>query len=261
MLKKIFKRNSHNFLFKALAGFGRSINRLYENRNHNRQSNGELFVLEKLAQFNPKIIFDGGANIGSYSICINEKIKDCSIYAFEPVLNTFSKLEENLKDYPKVKSIPLGLFSESGKKTIHIYDVDTHSSLYDIQGIDYDVQNTTEIELTTGDEFMRQNNIKEIDLLKLDLEGADYDALVGFQKAFENQSIRMVQFEYGYINITSKKLLIDFYQFFEKHEYIVGKIYPKSVDFRSYQFKHEDFIGPNYLAVKKGDVELIEALR
>ena len=46
-LKRLFKRNSHNNLLKALAGFGRAINRLYENRNHDIYSNGELTLLKK----------------------------------------------------------------------------------------------------------------------------------------------------------------------------------------------------------------------
>ena len=52
-LKRIFKRNSHNFILKPLAGFGRSLNRLYENRNHDIYSNGELTVLKKLVRINP----------------------------------------------------------------------------------------------------------------------------------------------------------------------------------------------------------------
>ena len=34
ILKRIFKQNTHNSFFKVLAGFGGSLNRLHENRNH-----------------------------------------------------------------------------------------------------------------------------------------------------------------------------------------------------------------------------------
>lgn len=70
----------------------------------------------------------------------------------------------------------------------------------------------------------------------------------------------MIQFEYGYINITTKKLLIDFYNYFESKGYMVGKIFPKYVEFRKYEFKHEDFLGPNFIAVKKTETELIKLL-
>ena len=58
--------NSHGFIFKPLAGFGRSLNRFYENRNHDAGNNGELTVLRKLSKINPSVILDVGANIGEY---------------------------------------------------------------------------------------------------------------------------------------------------------------------------------------------------
>ncbi|TSA50859.1 MAG: FkbM family methyltransferase [Sphingobacteriales bacterium] len=142
------------------------------------------------------------------------------------------------------------------KKEIKIYNSHTHSSLYEIKGIDYAVQKTEIIELVKGDSFIEKHSIENIDFLKLDVEGAELDALKGFEKSLVNYKIRMIQFEYGYINITSKNLLTDYYDFFKKHNYIIGKIYPKHVQFRPYHFKQEDFIGPNYIAIHEADTEL-----
>ena len=63
-----------------------------------------------------------------------------------------------------------------------------------------------------------------------------------------------------YINISTKKLLLDFYNYFESKGYIVGKIFPKCVEFRKYEFKYEDFLGPNFIAVKKTETDLIKLL-
>ena len=111
-----------------------------------------------------------------------------------------------------------------------------------------------------GDDFIKENNISNIDLLKLDLEGAEFDAIQGFSKALNEKKIRIIQFEYGYINITTKKLLIDYYNFFSKRGYLVGKVFPKYVEFRPYKFKYEDFIGPNFIVVRENDVELINQI-
>ena len=70
----------------------------------------------------------------------------------------------------------------------------------------------------------------------------------------------MIQFEYGYINISTKKMLLDFYTYLENKGYLVGKIFPKTVEFRKYDFKYEDFLGPNFIAVKKTETELIDLL-
>lgn len=259
-LKRIFKRNSHNSFLKALAGFGRAMNRLYENRNHDFYSNGEMVVIKKISKFNPAIIFDGGANVGQYSLITNQIIPDCKIYAFEPVGSTYHKMAENVNERNKIIPVMKGLFKENCSLEINLFNADEHSSLYDIQGVGYQSDHKEKIELVRGDDFMKDNNIEFIDLLKLDIEGAEYDALLGFENSIKNGKIKSIQFEYGYINITTKKLLIDFYNFFEANGYVVGKIFPKKVEFRKYNFIHEDFIGPNFIAVRQTEIKLIASL-
>ncbi len=261
MFKRIFKRNSHNFVFKALAGFGRSLNRLYENRNHDIQSNGELTILKKLSTFDPLIIVDGGANVGNYALLASKICVNAKIFSFEPVNDTFSQLENNVRNNPNITPIRKGFYYENCKKKINLFSSNEHSSIYNLEGLSYDTLDGINIELYKGDDFIKDYNIDEVDMLKLDLEGAEYDALLGFENAVKNGKIRLIQFEYGYINITTKKLLIDFYNFFEANGYIVGKVFPKNVEFRNYQFKYEDFLGPNHVAVKKSDAKLIALLR
>ena len=260
MFKKWFKRNSHNLVFKALSGFGRSINRLYENRNHDIESNGELTILQKLSTLKPTVIVDGGANKGNYSLWANKYCPASNIYAFEPVNETFEKLKENTKDKKCIFCINQGLFNAETTKAIHLFSSDTHASVFDIKGLSYPSVGTTEISLIRGDQFFKERNIQHIDLLKLDLEGAEFEALMGFKEMIKAGSIRMIQFEYGYINITTKKLLLDFYQFFQEYDYIVGKVFPKKVAFRDYHFKYEDFLGPNHVAIRKSDTSLIRLL-
>ena len=259
-LKRIFKQNTHNSFFKALAGFGRSLNRLYENRNHDIYSNGEITVLKKIATTNPNIIIDAGANVGDYSILANQIMPACKIYAFEPVEATFQYLLSNIKDLKNVVPFKKGLFKENCELAINLFASNEHSSIYDIEGLPIGSDQQQKIELIRGDDFIKDNQIDSIDFLKLDVEGAEYDALIGFENAIKHGAIKAVQFEYGYINITTKKLLVDYYNFFEANGYILGKIFPKLVEFRKYHFKYEDFIGPNFIAVKKTETELIKIL-
>ena len=259
-LKRIFKQNTHNSFFKALAGFGRSLNRLYENRNHDIYSNGEITVLKKIARTNPGIIIDAGANVGDYSILANQIMPACKIYAFEPVESTFQHLLSNIKDLKNVVPIKKGLFKENCELAINLFASNEHSSIYDIEGLSIGSDSQQNIELVRGDDFIKDNQIDSIDFLKLDVEGAEYDALLGFENAIKHGAIKAIQFEYGYINISTKKLLVDYYNFFEANGYIVGKIFPKLVEFRKYHFKYEDFIGPNFIAVKKTETELINIL-
>ncbi len=260
-LKIFFKKNSHNGFLKVLAGFGRSINRLYENRNNEVESNGELVILKKLAKFNPQIIIDGGANIGKYSTIAGDFCKTAKIYALEPVVDTYNILKKNVEKYENVIPVCKGFFKENCTKEINIYNSNTHSSLFDIEGLAYESEGKKNIELVKGDDFLKDNEIDEVDFLKLDIEGAEFDAFEGFKNAIKTGKIKLIQFEYGYINITTKKLLIDYYNFFEANGYIIGKIFPKIVEFRKYHFKYENFYNSNFVAVKKTEKELIEVLK
>lgn len=259
-LKQIFKRNTHNSFFKALAGFGRSLNRLYENRNHDIYSNGELTVLKKMAKLNPKVMIDGGANIGKYSLLIQDTNPQATIYVFEPVKETCEILKINIEQYSNIVAIQKGLYKEETSREINLFESNTHSSIFDINKVMTESNKTRTIELVMGDSFLTDAKIEYVDFLKLDIEGAEYDAIVGFKESLKSGKIRAIQFEYGYINIVTKKLLLDFYNFFEEYGYIVGKIFPKTVEFREYNHKHEDFIGPNFIVVKKDDQELIDLL-
>jgi len=259
-LKILYKRNSHNALTKALAGFGRAMNRLYENRNHNIYSNGEVDIIKKISKINPEVIFDVGANVGNYA---KEVIRFCphaKIYAFEPVLKTFEELQNNLDFENSVQLVNKGMSDTNDKIEFFIYDGSEHTSHFKIEGKAFENKDSVTLDVVKGDDFMETENINHIDLLKIDVEGAEMKVLNGFRQALQNNQIDIIQFEYGYINITTNILLKDYYHFLNDLGYEVGKIYPKSVDFREYHYKHENFIESNYLAVNRDKKEIIDML-
>jgi len=71
----------------------------------------------------------------------------------------------------------------------------------------------------------------------------------------------MIQFEYGYISILTKKLLVDFYELLTPLGFEIGKLTPQGVQFKNYQLWDEDFKGPDYIAVHKSCPQLIAAVK
>src|SRR5262249_19226425 len=121
---------------------------------------------------------------------------------------------------------------------------------------------TVTANVTTGDKYCQDNAITSIDLLKVDVEGAEHLVLEGFTGSFERSIISAVQFEFGMINIYSKFLLKDFWDFFSKYGFVIGPIMPNGIDFKDYSPRDENFQGPpNFFAVHKSRSMIIEAVK
>jgi len=77
----------------------------------------------------------------------------------------------------------------------------------------------------------------------------------------EANSIRIIQFEYGYTNGDAKFLMRDFFEFFEKFGYILAPLRPRQMSFEVWRYEFNDFkSGPNWVAIRKTDSQLNQLL-
>jgi FkbM family methyltransferase len=225
--------------------------------------NGEFFVLDQLAHCSVSVIFDIGANVGNYSIGCANRFPSARIHAFEIVPDTADKLQQNLGTRTNVIVNRFGLSDAPGVLEINFNpEKDGLSSLVGI-GSHADLPGWTRrsVSVKVGDDYCASNDISHIDLLKIDVEGAERQVLDGFKRMFSEHKISVVQFEYGMINIDTKFLLKDIWKFFQERDFVVGAIMPRGVRFKDYEYQDEDFQGPpNYLAVHKSSAALIRSL-
>ncbi len=244
---------------RKIAGLCRRYLSWYGNLSYDVCTNGERMVLQRLAAFRPSVLFDVGANVGDWSLAAGALIPGAEIHAFEVSPPTFDRLVANTKHLANVRCVRVGLSDRAGPVKIHHYsDVPSLSSCL----VYPHPFTSTEImgELTTGEAYAASQGIPNIDFLKIDVEGMEDNVLRGFDGLLRHRAIRLIQFEYGRVNIISRFLLRDFYELFASYGYSIGKIYPNYVDFRDYQLIDEDFMGPNYLACRQEDATLAAAL-
>jgi len=232
--------------------------KVHINFNYDHETNGERWVLERLAQENRlRFVLDVGANRGDWTalaLTINPQLQ---AHCFEICPPTFEKLRASLGGNPQVALQPVGLSDAAGEITIqYCPDGDGLSSLIEVVCS----MNTQSVKarVTTGIEYCRSHNITKIDFLKLDVEGAEHLVLAGFEDMINPENVPVVQFEYGMVNIVSKYLLRDFYGFFTSRGYRVGKLFPSEIRFREYRLTDEDFLGPNFIAASPQVASLLE---
>ena len=244
---------------RQLSSYCVQLHALYENSNYDPQTNGEHFVLRTLAGQHFNSIFDIGANVGDWALMAHEVFPKAQIHCFEIVPQTYEALKSNTAHIPEITVNNFGLSDKDGEVSVTFYPhADTLASLVD--GAHQNAHHTVQGRVRRGDEYVRERNIAQIDFLKIDVEGAEGLVLNGLAETIGVGRATVVQFEYGKVNILAKFLLRDFYDFFVSKGYKVGKIYPNYVDFREYKLEHEDFIGPNYLAVLANRADIINLL-
>ncbi len=252
---------------RYVAKFCRLVVRLHracENFNYDFDENGERWVLERLAGCrNTKTVFDAGANIGEWSNIAAHCFTQATIHAFEVVPGTFEKLRENVGEKPKVELNNVGLSDHEGLIEIH-HDPSYLALSTPVAGFSEKFHGNkpcvSTLPVTTGDAYCLAKGIDHIDFLKIDVEGHEPNVLKGFEAMLRAGAVDVIQFEYGYINIEVGFLLKDFHAYLEGFGMTLGKIYPNYVDFRKYRHAHEDFLGPNFLAVRSCHTELIKDL-
>lgn len=135
-----------------------------------------------------KVIFDIGSRDTLQSVELAKKYPQAKIYAFECNPQTLPLCYSNTKEYPNIIVIPKAVNIYTGH--CKFYPIDPArtrttwkdgnpgaSSLFKANG-NYDhiekyVQSEIEVECTRLDDFCRSQNIQQIDLVWMDLQGAE----------------------------------------------------------------------------------------
>lgn len=132
----------------------------------------------------PALVVDVGAYVGEWSEGILELLRPRKLIALEPSPSNFAAAERRLGGRAGVELHQLAAGREGGRAVLHIGGAgDLDSLLERREEVDalYDLSEgevaEVEVEVRTLDEVLRDE--PEVTLLKLDVQGAEHDALAG----------------------------------------------------------------------------------
>jgi amino acid adenylation domain-containing protein/FkbM family methyltransferase len=153
-------------------------------------------------------VFDVGANIGMFALQIAEQCRDATIYAFEPIPPVFALLQANMALHGKnTRLFNCGIARDSTEATFtylpHLSLISSRfaDSAADRETVKSFLRNERKIDGQLVDELLedrlvseqvtcpmktlsqviRENHIERIDLLKIDVEKGELDALAGIE--------------------------------------------------------------------------------
>lgn len=144
------------------------------------------------------IIVDIGGHIGSYTIKAAHKCTRGHVYTFEPYLPTYTILKENVKRFKNVTIFDKAVSDHSGLQSLYISKTNpAENSLTRVT----DTQTT--VELISLNDIYSILGISQINLLKLDCEGAEFSILFNSKEALQKiDKIIMEVHEPKYFNLT-----------------------------------------------------------
>ncbi|MBW4509247.1 MAG: FkbM family methyltransferase [Scytonematopsis contorta HA4267-MV1] len=152
-------------------------------------------------------VFDVGANIGDYSILLSKLVRDSGkVYSFEPTSNIFNQLQQRLSQSKcnNVNAFSFAIYSENTQIEFNQFpeEYSAWNSLGKPEMLNPNgsgeyvpIVNSEIVKAISLDSFCEEHDIKTIDYLKIDVEGAESDVLQGTTKLLSKKAIQFIQFE------------------------------------------------------------------
>jgi FkbM family methyltransferase len=118
----------------------------------------------------PRFIVDAGANVGYASVRFAELYPKADIVAIEPDRENFEILQQNIAPYPRVRGLQCGLWPRSARLVIE--NPEAKSWAFRVREARDGESGFAAVGLT---ELLAKHLSRAIDLLKLDIEGAELE--------------------------------------------------------------------------------------
>ena len=133
-------------------------------------------LIEKHYEFDlpssPRVIIDAGSNIGLAAVFFANKFPTATIIALEPEESNFRILERNVAPYPQVKPLMVALWSDNRPITLVDPGMGSHG-FQTTASAQPSPASTRVVDAITIETLMARTGISAIDLLKIDIEGAE----------------------------------------------------------------------------------------
>ncbi len=166
---------------------------------------------------------DIGSHKGTYTDLISKNFSTGKIYMFEPQKEIFNYIKKKYKFKKKIKIFNKAVSNENKLKKIYINKHDLTSSLTKLDkknsylnikaklfggNINNMIKNEHLIKCVKLNNVIKKNNIKNVDLLKIDTEGHELQVLQGLGKYISKIKYILIEFHNSniYINYSSKNV-------------------------------------------------------
>ena len=164
------------------------------------------------------IVIDAGANYGQYSILFSKVKEDVEVYSFEANYFVYKILNKNVKiNNANVKTFN-NLLGDVSKSIVNVEKIELQTADYGSQSFNIKSgKNTDKIQAIKLDDFIFE---KKISLLKVDVEGMDYNVLLGAKNTIIRNKMPII---FEFIKSKSHYSFQHFENFIDEINYFIEK--------------------------------------
>lgn len=162
----------------------------------------ELAAQQLIAGSDARVVVDVGAGYGETVGAYRRAFPNAAIYAFEPTPEAAESLAAR-REFDPFEVLPVAVGAEPGTATLSVNAFQPTSSLLPTAdaGAAYwgdgllETERAIDVPVVTLDSFCEERGIDVIDVLKIDVQGAERAVLEGARGLLERRSVRSVYFE------------------------------------------------------------------
>ena len=195
-----------NFLIKYFQNISDLINYLFSDT-----INEKKLLREFMNSQDKVVVFDLGTNLGTF---VDKVVKtfgknNLQLHLFEPQDQLHEIL---LKKFSNIGIInKFGIGKENGLYKFYINSINSQSSFLNNHNIG-EIVSEEMVEVKRLDNYIEENEIAKIDVLKIDIEGKEHDALISMGKYLEEKIAKYIKIEMNFNdkqNFTSVNQLLN----------------------------------------------------
>ena len=163
------------------------------------------------------IVWDIGANVGFYTkkfhklIKINSRDKHLKkngcIVAFEPDPHAIKKLKKKFYNKKNILLLRYALSDTNNNSSEFTDDPSSPTNqLVDINKKDFSNQKTIKVRVAKADTLIKKLNLPTPNIIKIDVEGFEFEVLNGMKKILQQKTLREIFVEVHFAKLKKKKL-------------------------------------------------------
>ncbi len=222
-------------------------------------NNYELTIIENFIA-SGNVVFDIGANIGSWTNQVLNICPDVQIHLFEPAPPIYQTLLQNLAEPIKSGQLVLNNLAIAHQLEIREFYYYEKSSGWSTFHRRFEIEKQYNIEspqpfqvlTATLDDYVQTRGIKRINFLKIDTEGGELEVLHGATNLLQKGKIDYIQFEYGGTFVDANITLKQVFEHLQKFRYTIFKILPNALQpLPQFSPEYENYEYSNFLAVNE----------